>query len=159
MKNKIIIGSCLALAAITLTACGKAKSIDKAFTITCENNDSGMEGVKSTNKSIYNFRKDQYIKNYEVTTISTYENEETYIIYRDSAKDSAENNDSDRVVYTVDTDDDSKTVNFSYKVTLDKADINALTDKDYYKAKKVLERAEATGAKCKITGADRKQLN
>lgn len=159
MKNKIVIGTCLCLATLTLTACGKAKQIEKPFTITCENNDSVMEGVKATNKSIYKFGKDQYVTSYEVTTISTYKNEETYKVYKESAKDTEENNDSDKVVYKVDTDDSTKTVKFNYVVTLEKADLNALEDKDYYKAKQVLERAESTGNKCKIKGAKRKQLN
>ena len=166
MKKKILLGLCIGVTVLGLTACTEKKNeeekeigITNPFTITCEGYDDSIEGVKATNKSVYNFGKDQYVTDYEVTTISVYSDKKTYKTYKKSAEETAKSSENDLMVYTVTTDDKTKTVNFSYKVTVNKEMLDEAEDKDFYKAVKVLERAKANpNATCTIEGAEESQL-
>lgn len=157
MGKKLGLGLLIGVTIFGLTGC--TKKITEPFTITCEGKDDLMLGVETTNKSIYHFGKDQYTTDYEVTTISIYEDEEAYKTYKESSEETAKNAQTPIITYNVSSDDNTKTVNFSYKVTLSSEDLNALADKDYYKASEVLKRAETNpNAKCTIDGAERNQF-
>ena len=150
---------CLSILLILLTGCGKKTELTDPFTINCESNDSLMEGVQTTNKAIYKFDEEQYLTEYEIKTISVYDNEETYNIYKKGAEQTLKSGNSDKITYDITTDDNTKTVNFSYKVTITKNDMKDLDDKDFYKAKKVLERAKSnTNAKCTYDGIEENQI-
>ncbi len=155
MKKKIILSLFAILAVVSLTACGKK---DKKISISCEGKSQLMEGVNVTNKSIYNFDKDQKTTDYEVITISVYDNEETYKFYKESAEETAKTN-SNNIEYTVKSDDNTKTVTFSYKVTVNDEMTKDIEEPDYFMAKKVLERTETLDkTKCTLTGIKREEL-
>lgn len=148
----------LVMGVIVLTGCDA--EMPESFSIICEGSDSTMEGVKSNNKSVYNFNKEQLVTDYEVSTVSVYADEETYQIYKEGAEQTANSSSEDSPIkYTVKTDDKTRTVDFSYKATLTKEMYNEADDKDYYKAIKVLERAESNpDAKCTFKGIKRNQI-
>lgn len=155
MKKSFLIIVCTLLLFV-VSGCGKN---DGSFSIVCEGTDNLMEGVKTTNKSVYNFDKEQYLADYEVTSISVYDDEETYKIYKEGAEETANSNDDSSLVYTVKTDDETKTVNFSYKMTFTKEMYNEVENKEFYKAANVLERAESnSNAKCTLKNIKREQI-
>lgn len=148
----------LVMGVIVLTGCDK--EMPESFSIICEGSDNTTEGVKTTNKSVYNFNKEQLVTDYEISTVSVYTDEETYKIYKEGAEQTANSStDGSPIKYTIKTDDKTKTVDFSYKATLTKEMYNEVEDKDYYKAVKVLERAESNpDAKCTFKGIERNQI-
>ena len=156
---KKIIYILIILVLFTITGCTPKNKTTPPFTITCESNDSVMEGVQTTNKSIYKFDEYQYVTEYEIKTISVYDNEETYNIYKKGAEQTLKAGNSDKITYDITTDDNTRTVNFSYKVTITKDDMKDLSDKDFYKAKKVLERAKSnTNTKCTFNDIEENQI-
>lgn len=162
MKKKYLLVIFTTITVFSLTACTENKktkeSVD-SFTITCKGKDNSIEGIKQTNKSVYNFNKDQYITDYEITTMSVYKDKETYKIYKESAEETANSNDNSNLVYNVKTDDKTKTVTFSYKIKINKDDLNKTEDKDYYKAVNVLKRAKSNpNAKCTFKGIEKNQI-
>ena len=141
-----------------LTGCGK-KEIIGPFTITCEGVDDYQEDLKQTNKSIYNFSQDQYVTNYEIQTVSVYSKKKTYETYKEEVLKTLESNDGSTIAYDVTTDDETKTIIFKYKKTINEEDLNALEDKDFYKAANVLERAKSgTNVKCTFDGVEESQI-
>lgn len=159
MKKRILSSLFVGISVIGLTACGTDKEVAKSFTITCKGEDSSIEGVKQTNKSVYKFDKNQYVTEYEINTTSVYKDEETYKTYKESSKETIESNANSKVVYDFDTNDKKKTIKFNYKIKITTEDLKEVEDKNYYKAVKVLERAEANpNAKCSFDGIKRSQI-
>ena len=106
--------------------------------------------MKQTNKSIYNFSQDQYVTNYEIQTVSVYSKKKTYETYKEEVLKTLESNDGSTSAYDV-----TKTIIFKYKKTINEEDLNALEDKDFYKAANVLERAKSgTNVKCTFDGVE-----
>ena len=146
----------LIVGVVLLTGCGS--KLTKEFTITCTGNSNIMEGIKQTNTSIYKFDKDQYVTEYEITTVSVYDSAEVYQIYKESTEETVKSNDSDTITYNVKGDDATKTLTFGYKVTINKEDFNKLEDKDFYKAINVLNRANTSGMQCTFDGITQEDI-
>ena len=154
--KKISLVLIIGVSVIGLTGCG-GNNVTAPFSISCESfDDNGGATIK--NSSIYNFGTNQIVTDYEITTVSSYDDEETYKIYRDAAKEAEKNNDNERITYKVETNDETHTVNFSYKEIINEEALATIKEDDYYNASKVLERAEETGAKCTLSGIERDQL-
>ena len=154
MKNRIVLGILILISVFIITGCENKK----AFTITCEGKKTDLEGIDITNKTIYNFGSDQIAIDYEVTSISIYESEEIYKAYKEYFVEES-NNSTNEIEYNVKSNNKSKTINVNYKVKLPANKVNKMKDKDYYKAKKVLERAETDFKnKCTIEGIKRSEL-
>ena len=158
MKKKLLLALFIGGVVLTLTGCGK-KEIKGPFTINCEGVDNDQLGVKQTIISSYNFGQDQYLTNYSIKTVSIYENDEAYKIYRDSAFDAKEDSEESSLEYNVASDDETKTVTVEYKITIDKTDLDASDDKNFYKAASVLERAKSnSNVKCTFDGVEESQI-
>ena len=159
MMKKVIYGVFIGTALISLTGCGKKenKKEKKSFTITCNGTTTDDMGTQVSN-AVYKFDKNQYITSYSIKTITTYNTEEAYKIYKESSEQTAATPENDRIKYTVSSDDASKKVTFSYEVTINEEDYEKADDKDYYKAKNVLERAESNKTKCSVSGIDKSKI-
>ena len=156
--KKLLLGLFVCLVLFGITACGKKVESDGPFTITCTSEGSIMEGIQQTNKTIYHFSKEQYITDYEVTTVSKYDNAETYKFYKKSSEETVNSNVSTSITYNVKGDDATNTLTFGYKVTFNAEDLEQANEKEYYKAVNVLKRAEESGTKCTVEGIDKKDI-
>ena len=158
MKKKILLGLLGGLVVLSTTGCGNG--ITKPFTITCKGDNNATEGVNITNTSIYYFDKNQTITGYDITSVSVYDNIDIYNAYKETIKTTVKNL-NDGIKYDVITEDDKRTITFKYKVDITEKTLKNLEDKDYYKATRVIKRAETetkTKAKCTIEGAKKSQL-
>lgn len=136
-----------------LCGCGE----NGKFSIVCEGKDSSLEGIKQTVQSNYYFSKDQYLTNYELTTIQEFEKKDVYKIYKESMEKTVKNNKNKEITYDLKTNDKNKKITFTYKVEISREELDKLDEKDFYKAINVLERTESN-SKCKIKGINRKDL-
>ena len=152
MKKKILLGLLGGLVVLTASGCDNGKT----FTITCEGKKTDLEGIQINNKTVYNFNNDQIVTDYKVTSVSTYDTDEKYKQYKEKFLVEA-NKGTANVEYSMKVNDSARTINFEYKVKVPAATKNN-TD-DYYKATKVLERAEKElNAKCTIKGIEKDKL-
>ena len=151
--KKIVKGLLVIGISSVLCGCGENGNIS----IICEGKDSSLEGIKQTVQSNYYFSKDQYLTNYERTTIQEFEKKDVYKIYKDSMEETVKKNKEKTITYDLKTNDNKKKITFTYKVEISREELDKQENKDFYKAINVLERAESN-SKCKIKGINRKDL-
>ena len=155
MGKKFLISLLSVGTILFLTACGSKTT--GPFTMTCTGKiDDSMS--KQTGTTIYNFDKNQYVTSYEVNTITVYEDEETYKLYKESSEETVNNNTSSQITYTIDSDDATKTLTFGYKITVNSEDLKSSEDKDFYKAVSVLKRAESNDLTCTFDGIEKSDI-
>lgn len=116
--------------------------------VTCSGEDKSNEGVVEATKSVYQFSKEQYVTKYELTTTNSFSDEETFNTYYDKSLETVSSNTDNNTIYTLEKGSDNLSFSFSYKVSIKKGDL----EKDYYKASKVIKRAEENGLKCVVDG-------
>lgn len=163
MKNNILLIVMIGIVVFGLTACGgkkeETKKIAEPFTMTCEGEDNSVKGVINDSRATYNFGKDQYVTDYEVITTSIYDSEKKYKTDKEKAEKTAQSTEKPYVIYHVETSDVTRTISFSYFVTITEDALKEKKDKDYYKAAKVLKRVESnSNIKCTFSGVERNQI-
>ena len=170
MKKKILLLSIMFLGIFVLTGCGKeegessggglfspsAKEITNPFTLTCESVDTSAFKTKVVTTSTYNFNKEQMLLNYSIVTKSTFEEDEVYKANKKRVVEDSKNNKDTNT--SVNTDDATKTITNVYKELINEEKINAIQDKEYYKAPNVLKRVEVENTTCTFSGVDRDQI-
>ena len=160
--KKILVGFLLIITVCVVSGCEKKENKEEkseTFTITCEINNPKEGGMTVSNTSKYVFNKDQYATSYELATIIVFDEEEVYKIYKESNEEMARTNTNEKLEFNISGDDETRTLTSGYKVSISSEELEQDPDKDFYKAKNVLERLEENKAKCNIEGIDRSNLN
>ena len=159
MKKNYLAILLLVVFAIVLTGCSCEKKTDELVTITCtapksEDNTS----MDITSVVTYTFNKDQMATKYKSVSTQKFNDEETYNTYKEAQEESTKDTSNKNVTYTLEADDNAKTLVFT--MTVENLDTSAETEEDKVnlKASTILSGNEALGYKCELKGVEKSEL-